>query len=55
MIRMTSPPDTWQRWQPWVPDAVAGLAVLIIGLWEVDRDLSVVSRGGISKCLTPRS
>jgi signal transduction histidine kinase len=46
MIRMTSPPDTWQRWQPWVPDAVAGLAVLIIGLWEVDRDLSVVSRGG---------
>ena len=39
MTRMTSPPDDWQRWRPWLPDAMAGLAVLVVGLWEVDHDL----------------
>jgi signal transduction histidine kinase len=46
MTRMTSPPDDWQRWRPWLPDAMAGLAVLVVGLWEVDHDRSVLSPWG---------
>ena len=46
MTRMTSPPDAWQRGRPWLPDAVAGLAVLLLGLWEIRHDLSVVSPWG---------
>ena len=46
MTRMTSPPDAWQRGRPWLPDALAGLAVLMLGLWEIRHDLSVVSPWG---------
>ena len=46
MTRMTSPPDDWQRWKPWAPDAVAGLAVLVIGIWENDHDLTRTSTWG---------
>jgi signal transduction histidine kinase len=46
MTRMTSPPDDWQRWRPRLPDAMAGLAVLVVGLWEVDHDRSVLSPWG---------
>ncbi len=46
MSRMTSLSDTWQRGRPWLPDAVAGLAVLLLGLWETRHDLSVVSPWG---------
>ncbi|WP_151083149.1 sensor histidine kinase [Nocardioides cynanchi] len=43
---MTSPPDAWRRWKPWVPDAAAGLAVLVVGLWENDHDLTRTSTWG---------
>jgi signal transduction histidine kinase len=42
---MTSPPDPWQRWRPWLPDALAGLAVLLIALREVVTDTSGASGG----------
>jgi signal transduction histidine kinase len=42
---MTSPPDAWQRWRPWLPDALAGLAVLLIALREVVTDTSGASGG----------
>jgi signal transduction histidine kinase len=42
---MTSPPDLWQRWRPWLPDALAGLAVLLIALREVVTDTSGASGG----------
>ena len=35
-----------QQWQPWVPDAVAGLAVLVIGLAETRGDQSPTSTWG---------
>ena len=46
MSRMNPPPDAWQRWRPWLPDAMAALAVLVVGTWEVSRDVSVVSVWG---------
>jgi signal transduction histidine kinase len=35
-----------QQWERWLPDAVAGLAVLVIGLWETRGDQSVTSTWG---------
>jgi signal transduction histidine kinase len=46
MSRMTSPRDDWQRWRPWAPDAAAGLAVLVVGIWENDHDLTRTSTWG---------
>ena len=42
--------STWvpdrDQWQRWVPDAAAGLAVLVIGLWETHQDQSPTSTWG---------
>ncbi len=46
MARMTSPPDAWQGWRPWLPDALAGAAVALLGLWELRNDLVVTDRFG---------
>ena len=46
MIGMTSPPDAWQRWRPWLPDALAGALVALLGLWELRNDLVVTDRFG---------
>jgi signal transduction histidine kinase len=46
MSRMTSPPDAWQRGPAWLPDAVAGVVVAILGLWELHNDLVVTDRLG---------
>jgi signal transduction histidine kinase len=35
-----------QDWRHWVPDAAAGAATLVAGLWEADRDSSPTSAWG---------
>jgi signal transduction histidine kinase len=40
MAGMTSLPDPWQRARPWIPDALAGLATLLVAVWEVAHDTS---------------
>src|SRR4051812_13583181 len=46
MTRMTTLPDAWQRSRPWRPDALVGVLVLVLGLWEMHDDLVVTSRSG---------
>jgi signal transduction histidine kinase len=43
MTGMTAPPDDWERWRPWLPDATAGLVLLLLGLWELHDDHVVTS------------
>jgi signal transduction histidine kinase len=43
---MTTLPDPWQRARPWAPDVLAGLLVLVVALWDADRDSSVTSTTG---------
>jgi signal transduction histidine kinase len=46
MAGMTTLPDPWQRTRPWLPDAMAGLATLLLGVFEALGDPVVVSRIG---------
>ena len=43
---MTTLPDPWQRARPWAPDVLAGLLVLVVALWDANRDSSVTSTTG---------
>jgi len=43
---MTTLPDPWQRARPWAPDVLAGLLVLVVALWDANRDTSVTSTTG---------
>jgi signal transduction histidine kinase len=45
MARMSSPPDVWERWRPWLPDLLVGAAVLVIALREVVVDTSGATGG----------
>ena len=35
-----------QDWRPFVPDAIAGMVVFVLGLWEIDHDTSQTSTAG---------
>jgi signal transduction histidine kinase len=52
MTRMTAPPAAWERARPWAPDAVAGLATWVIGIWEVAHDTTGISGGPSSYLVT---
>ena len=43
---MTSPPDAWQRWRPWLPDALAGALVASSACGSSRNDLVVTDRFG---------
>ncbi len=42
---MTSPPDAWQRWRPWLPDVLVGVVVLLVAVREVAGDTSGAAGG----------
>src|SRR3954470_14048842 len=45
MAGMTTLPAPWQRARPWWPDALAGLATLLVAVWEVAHDSSGITAG----------
>lgn len=44
MAGMTAPADVWLRSRPWLPDAVAAVVTLLLGVYEVHGDQVVTSR-----------
>jgi signal transduction histidine kinase len=45
MSGMTTLPDPWQHARPWLPDALVGVAVWVVAVWEIERDHSGVTGG----------
>ena len=45
MAPMTTLPEPWQRWRPWLPDAVAGVVAFLLAVWEIAHDSSGVTGG----------
>jgi signal transduction histidine kinase len=46
MAGMTTLPDAWRRAGPWLPDVVAGVLTLALGLYEARGDVVVASHTG---------
>jgi len=52
MTGMTTAGDDWERLRPWLPDALAGVATFLLGVWEVSHDSSGLTGGPTSYLLT---
>ena len=45
MAPMTTLPEPWQRWRPWLADAMAGVVAFLLAVWEIAHDSSGVTGG----------
>jgi hypothetical protein len=54
MTGMTTAGDDWERLRPWLPDALAGVATFLLGVWEFTHDSSGLTGGQTSYNITDK-